>query len=289
QAAVETGAKVWALTRGAVSVGRSDRIRAAEQAQVWGLGRVAALEHPDTWGGLIDLPERVDSRVLSLVESVLADGSEDQVAVRSSGVFTRRLTPAGASAASGPWSLSGTALVTGGTGALGAQVARWLAGRGVEHLVLVSRRGPDSPGAPELADELRGLGVEVTVAACDVADRDAVAELVAGLSDLSVVVHAAGVAQSTPLVDCSVEEFAEVVAGKVAGAVNLHELTEDLDAFIVFSSIAATWGSGGQCGYAAGNAFLDALIEQRRADGLPGTSIAWGPWGRKRHGHGRSR
>ncbi|WP_433408269.1 type I polyketide synthase [Saccharomonospora azurea] len=278
QAAVETGAKVWALTRGAVSVGRSDRIRAVEQAQVWGLGRVAALEHPDTWGGLIDLPERVDSRVLSLVESVLADGSEDQVAVRSSGVFTRRLTPAGASAASGPWSLSGTALVTGGTGALGAQVARWLAGRGVEHLVLVSRRGPDSPGAPELADELRGLGVEVTVAACDVADRDAVAELLTGLSDLSVVVHAAGIAQSTALVDCSVEEFAEVVAGKVAGAVNLHELTEDLDAFIVFSSIAATWGSGGQCGYAAGNAFLDGLIEQRRTDGLPGTSIAWGPW-----------
>ncbi|MER7114164.1 type I polyketide synthase [Saccharomonospora azurea] len=275
QAAVDAGAKVWAATRGAVSVGRSDRIRAVEQAQVWGLGRVAALEHPDTWGGLIDLPEQVDSRVVSLVEGVLADGSEDQVAVRSSGVFARRLVPAAHSATvEESWSFSGTALITGGTGALGAQVARWLAGRGVEHLVLVSRRGH----APELADELRGLGVEVTVAACDVADRQAVAELVAGLSDLSVVVHAAGIAQSTPLVDCSVEEFAEVVAGKVAGAVNLHELTEDLDAFIVFSSIAATWGSGGQCGYAAGNAFLDALIEQRRTDGVPGTSIAWGPW-----------
>ncbi|MFC0111196.1 type I polyketide synthase [Kibdelosporangium aridum] len=278
QAAVDAGCKVWAVTRGAVSVGRSDRVRAVEQAQVWGLGRVAALEHPDVWGGLIDLPNQVDSRVLAMVEGVLADGTEDQVAVRSSGVFGRRLVPAAQTAGSEPWSFSGTALITGGTGALGSQVARWLAGRGIGHLVLVSRRGVDSPRASDLADELRELGAEVTLAACDVADRAAVAELVESLPGLSVVVHAAGVAQSTALAECSAEEFAEVVAGKVAGAVNLHELTRDLDAFIVFSSIAATWGSGGQCGYAAGNAFLDALIEQRRADGLPGTSVAWGPW-----------
>ncbi|SMC49258.1 type I polyketide synthase [Kibdelosporangium aridum] len=268
QAAVDAGAKVWAVTRGAVSVGR---VSSPEQAQVWGLGRVAALEHPEIWGGLIDLPEQFDADV---VRGVLADGTEDQVAVRAYGVFARRLVPAGDSAAAERRSFSGTALITGGTGALGSQVARWLAERGIGHLVLVSRRGH----APDLEAELRELGVEVTVAACDVADRTAVAELIAGLPELSVVVHAAGLAQSTPLLDCSAEEFAEVVAGKVAGAVNLHELTRDLDAFIVFSSIAATWGSGGQSAYAAGNAFLDALIEQRRADGLPGTSIAWGPW-----------
>ncbi|WP_037309269.1 type I polyketide synthase, partial [Amycolatopsis orientalis] len=243
-----------------------------EQAQVWGLGRVAALEHPEVWGGLIDLPAAGDARVLG----VLA-GSEDQVAVRASGVFARRLVRADAAEAK-PWAFGGTALVTGGTGALGGQVARWLAQRGAEHLVLVSRRGAASPGAEDLAAELRERGVEVTLAACDVADRAAVAELVGGLPGLSVVVHAAGVAQSTPLADCSVEEFRAVVDGKVAGAVNLHELTEGLDAFIVFSSIAATWGSGGQAAYAAGNAFLDALIEQRRADGLPGLSVAWGPW-----------
>ncbi|ANN18851.1 hypothetical protein SD37_26645 [Amycolatopsis orientalis] len=272
KSATGTGTKVWAVTRGAVSVGRDDRLSAPEQAQVWGLGRVAALEHPEVWGGLIDLPAAGDARVLNLLTGV-----EDQVAVRASGVFARRLVRA-AAAGQEPWAFSGTALVTGGTGALGAQVARWLAQRGVGHLVLVSRRGAASPGAEDLAAELREAGVEVTVAACDVADRAAVAELVGGLTDLSVVVHAAGVAQSTPLADCSVEEFRAVVEGKVAGAVNLHELTEGLDAFIVFSSIAATWGSGGQSGYAAGNAFLDALIEQRRADGLPGLSVAWGPW-----------
>ncbi|MFC3455475.1 type I polyketide synthase [Amycolatopsis speibonae] len=272
QAAVGTGVKVWALTRGAVSVGRDDRLTAPEQARVWGLGRVAALEHPEVWGGLIDLPASGDPRLFGVLAGV-----EDQVAVRASGVFARRLVRAGA-AGGEPWAFGGTALVTGGTGALGGQVARWLAQRGVEHLVLVSRRGAASPGAEDMAAELRELGVTVTLAACDVADRAAVAELVDGLPDLSVVVHAAGVAQSTPLADCSVDEFRAVVAGKVAGAVNLHELTEGLDAFIVFSSIAAAWGSGGQSAYAAGNAFLDALVEQRRADGLPGLSVAWGPW-----------
>ncbi|MFC3455473.1 type I polyketide synthase, partial [Amycolatopsis speibonae] len=272
QAAVGTGSKVWAVTRGAVSVGRSDRLSAPESAQVWGLGRVAALEHSEVWGGLIDLPASGDDRVLGVLAGV-----EDQVAVRASGVFARRLVRAGA-ADQEPWAFGGTALITGGTGALGGQVARWLAQRGAEHLVLVSRRGAASPGAEDLAADLRESGTRVTVAACDVADREAVAELIDELEGLSVVVHAAGVAQSTPLADCSVDEFRGVVESKVAGAINLHELTEGLDAFIVFSSIAATWGSGGQSGYAAGNAFLDALVEQRRADGLPGLSVAWGPW-----------
>ncbi|MFC0111198.1 type I polyketide synthase [Kibdelosporangium aridum] len=271
---IGTGTKIWAVTHGAVSTGPDDRLTSPEQAKVWGLSRVVALEHPEVWGGVIDADDQTDA-----VLAVLADGTEDQVAVRPNGVFARRLMPA-AKPIAGEWSFSGTALITGGTGALGAQVARWLAGRGVDHLVLVSRRGADSPGAAELADDLRELGVEVTLAACDVADRAATAELVAGLPDLSIVVHAAGVAQSTALLECTAEEFETVISGKVDGAVNLHEITKEmpLSAFIVFSSIAATWGSGGQSGYAAGNAFLDALVEQRRADGLPGTSVAWGPW-----------
>ncbi|WP_433470670.1 type I polyketide synthase [Saccharomonospora azurea] len=274
QAVIGSDTKVWAVTRGAVSTGPDDRLTSPEQAEVWGLARVVALEHPEVWGGVVDAGEQTDA-----VLAVLADGTEDQVAVRDTGVFGRRLVPA-PKPAPGDWSFSGTALVTGGTGALGSQVARWLAGRGVGHLVLVSRRGADSPGAAELADELRELGTEVTLAACDVADPDATARLVARLPELSVVVHAAGVAQSTPLVECTAEEFENVMSGKVAGARNLHEATKELplSAFIVFSSIAATWGSGGQCGYAAGNAFLDALIEQRRAAGLVGTSVAWGPW-----------
>ncbi|MEU1290510.1 type I polyketide synthase, partial [Kitasatospora sp. NPDC005856] len=172
-------AKVWSVTVGAVSVGRADRLASPWQAQVWGLGRVAALELPDVWGGLVDLPSVVDERAGRRLVAVLG-GVEDQVAVRSSGVYGRRFVravqPAGQS---GAWTPSGTVLVTGGLGALGASVARWLAERGVPHLVLTGRRGERTPGAAELVAELTGLGARVTVAACDVADRDAVASLLA--------------------------------------------------------------------------------------------------------------
>ncbi|MEV5128625.1 type I polyketide synthase [Streptomyces decoyicus] len=276
------GGRVWVVTRGAVAVGGSDGGPDPVGAAVWGLGRVAALELPDRWGGLVDLPEAVDRGVLDRLVGVLADGSEDQVAVRSSGVFGRRLVHAPAPVGDGGvegWRPRGTVLITGGTGALGARVARWAAERGAEHLVLTSRRGRAAPGASELEAELSALGVRVTVAACDVADRNAVEELLSGCS-VDAVVHAAGVVDSVPLGDADAEHFAEVMGAKVAGAVVLDELLGDrpLDAFVVFSSIAGVWGSGGQGAYAAGNAFVEGLVEARRARGVVGCAVAWGPW-----------
>ncbi|WP_436845277.1 type I polyketide synthase [Streptomyces sioyaensis] len=275
------GGRVWLVTRGAVAVGRSDGGPDPVQAAVWGLGRVAALELPDRWGGLVDLPEAVDRRALDRLAGVLAEGGEDQVAVRTSGVFGRRLVhaPAPAGDVEGGWQPRGTVLITGGTGALGARVARWVAERGAEHVVLTSRRGLEAPGAVELEAELSALGVRVTVAACDVANRDAVEELLAGCS-VDAVVHAAGVVDSVPLDDVDAEHFAEVMGAKVAGAVVLDEALRDraLDAFVVFSSIAGVWGSGGQAAYAAGNAFVEGLVEARRARGAMGCAVAWGPW-----------
>ncbi|WP_081481210.1 SDR family NAD(P)-dependent oxidoreductase [Saccharomonospora azurea] len=272
-------APLWLLTRGAVSAGRGDRPTDPVQAQVWGLGRVVGLEHPERWGGVLDLPDVVDEQAAARVLGVLAGGRETEVAVRPDGVYARRLVSSPQRAGTDSWSPTGTVLVTGGTGALGGEVARWAAREGAKRLVLTSRRGAEAPGASELADELREFGVDVTLAACDLADRDAVAALVKDCGpDLTAVVHAAGVSQSTPLADTTPEEFAAVIAGKVAGAMHLHELTADLDAFVVFSSIAGVWGSAGQVAYSAANAALDALVEQRRADGLPGTAVAWGPW-----------
>ncbi|WP_374223841.1 type I polyketide synthase [Streptomyces sp. ISL-11] len=282
----EVDAPLWCVTRGAVSTGASDAPTHPAQAQVWGLGRVAALEYPHRWGGLVDLPETLDARALSRLTGVLTGGDgEDQVAVRDTGVQARRLGHLTTSRPSGePWQPRGTVLVTGGTGALGGHVARWLAGAGAEHLVLTSRRGPAARGSDELRAELEALGARVTIAACDVADRNAVTALLDGLSgepELTAVVHTAGVETPGMLSDTTPEVFAEVLSAKVAGAVHLDELLGDrqLDAFVLFSSIAGIWGGGGQAAYSAANAFLDALAAARRARGLTATAVSWGPWG----------
>ncbi|WP_413116632.1 type I polyketide synthase [Streptomyces sp. CY1] len=279
-------APLWCGTRGAVSVGRSDRLVSPTQAMVWGLGRIVEVEYPQRWGGLVDLPETIDSRAMDRLAGVLAGAeAENQVAIRGSGVFAKRLVRASApeSTTGDGWRPAGSVLVTGGTGALGGHVARWLARTGAEHLVLTSRRGMAAEGAVELKAELEALGARVTVAACDAADRAALAALLEGIpaqSPLSAVVHTAGVLDDGVIDALTVERAAGVLRPKVDAVRNLHELTAgmDLSAFVLFSSAAGTIGGPGQGSYAAGNAYLDALAAQRRADGLPATSIAWGAW-----------
>ncbi|WP_370966485.1 type I polyketide synthase [Amycolatopsis sp. cg9] len=258
-------APLWCLTRAT-----------PDQAGIWGLGRSAALEVPERWGGLVELPAELDERAAGRLLAVLG-GGEDQVSVRASGVFGRRLVPAPAGGAPN-WRWRGTVLVTGGTGALGARVARWAAANGAERLVLTSRRGPDAPGATELAAELTAAGTPTAVEACDVADRDAVAALLARIPDLRGVVHTAGVLDDGVLDTLTPERLARVEAAKVDGALHLDELTHGLDAFVLFSGLAGTLGAAGQAGYAAANARLDALAETRRAAGRPALAVAWGPW-----------
>ncbi|WIX84130.1 SDR family NAD(P)-dependent oxidoreductase [Amycolatopsis carbonis] len=282
-------APVWSVTRGAVSVADLAEVSHPAQTAVWGWGRTAAVEYPRRWGGLIDVPAGEPDAILTarLAQVLMSGGStEDQLAIRPSGTWARRLARRALTPADVPeWEVpvAGTVLVTGGTGALGGHVARWLATSGVPHLVLLSRQGLQADGARDLEAELTGLGARVTVVACDAADREAMAEVIAGVPaeyPLAGVVHTAVVVDDGIIETVTGEQLATVFRPKVDAAVVLHELTRDLDLamFVMFSSISATLGGVGLSTYAAANAYLDGLAQYRRAQGLPATSIAWGTW-----------
>ena len=241
-------------------------------AAVWGLVRSAQSEHPDRFV-LVDAESVTDATA-----AVRAHAGEPQLAVRAGEVLVPRLARA-VTTVTGEWpSVDGTVLVTGGTGGLGATVARHLVtAHGVDSLLLVSRRGPAAPGVDDLVGELTGLGATVTVAACDVADRAALADLLA-TRPVAGVVHSAGVLADGLLESLTADQLDTVLRAKVTAATNLHELVPDARLFVLFSSAAGILGNAGQANYAAANAFLDALAHHRHARGLPATSLAWGLW-----------
>ncbi|MFF1903699.1 type I polyketide synthase [Kitasatospora sp. NPDC058218] len=278
------GRPLWCLTRGAVNIGIQDTLTAPAQAALWGLGRAAALEFPDRWGGLIDLPAANDARTAQyLLGALNGAAGDDQLAVRRSGVYSRRLVrkPAPEPAAGGGWQPSGTVLVTGGAEGLGRHAALWLARSGARRLIVTT--GPRTPeeALAGLREELAALGTDTAVLSCADADREELARLVAETpaeQPLTAVLHAADLPWTGSVTDTGAADLAEVFAAKVDTAFWLDELFADtpLDAFVVFSSIASVWGGGGQGVSGAANTVLDALVEWRRGRGLRATSIAWG-------------
>ena len=283
-----SSARLAIVTEHAVLAGEHDREPDPASAAVWGLVRAAQVEAPERFL-LVDLDEHQSS--WEALPSVLARASasgEPQLAVRDANVLVPRLARVEvvADQEDRPPFLDGdgTVLITGGTGGLGALLARHLvSARGVRHLLLASRSGGEGAGAGKLVDELSALGACVRIAACDVSDRAELQALISSVEaehPLRGVVHAAGVLDDSTIQSLDRERLERVLAPKVDGAWHLHELTaaSSLDAFVLFSSAAGTLGSAGQGSYGAANAFLDGLAEQRRAAGLPAVSLAWGAW-----------
>jgi acyl transferase domain-containing protein len=282
---IQCPARLWLVTGQAVGTGDADLAADPEQAQIWGLGRVAGLEHPDQWGGIADLPAVPDAMVWTRLAAVLADGVEDQVAIRPAGIFVRRLVRAPLRREVPPrsWHPRGTIMITGGTTPAGWQLARWLAASGAARLLLTTNEAVSTGSVAALAAELAALGADASITACEITDRGDLACVLAAVpasQPLTAVFHTAGSPGEAELSAIGLPEFAGMLEEKVAGAANLDELLTgyQLDAFVLFSSISAIWGSRGQAGYAAADAYLDALAERRKSRGLAATSIAWGPW-----------
>ncbi|MFF3914241.1 SDR family NAD(P)-dependent oxidoreductase [Streptomyces sp. NPDC001852] len=269
---------IW-VTRGAVAADDRDTVPGLAQSTLWGLARSARAEHPDLGLTLLDLE---DTDPAAALLAAVAHRDEPELAGRAGTYLVPRLVRARAAdtdRARTP--LDGTVLITGGLGAVGRHIARLLAEQGVPRLLLTSRRGADDPRTAEVTAELTALGAEVEVAACDVADAAALADLVGPVvGELRGVVHCAGVLDDGVVAELTPERLARVLRPKADGAAHLHRLTADaqLDLFLLVSSAAGVVGNAGQANYAAANAFVDQLAFHRRALGLPAVSLSFGAW-----------
>ncbi|NEP62573.1 MAG: SDR family NAD(P)-dependent oxidoreductase, partial [Symploca sp. SIO2G7] len=279
---------MWLVTQGTQGVFDEAEVVQPQQGSLWGLGRVISLEHPELNCFRVDLDPKsnVSETIPRLVDELLSNDDEDQIAIRQGVRYVARLvrqqkqkfTPEQLSIQS-----EACYLITGGLGGLGLQVAQWLVAQGAQHLVLIGRHAP-SEIAMETIQQLEQAGSKVSVLSGDISEQQDVVRIIKQIQEslppLKGVIHAAGVLDDGLLQNISWSQFTKVMAPKVAGTWHLHQQTQDLplDFFVCFSSIASMLGSPGQGNYAAANAFMDALAHYRRGQGLPGLSINWGAW-----------
>lgn len=282
------GLPLWVVTQAGVSVSTDDGAAHPSQSAAWGLGQSVCLEHPDLWGGLIDLPASATPRDLELLYAIVScPQAEDQLAIRGHRVSARRVTEAALppQRVERPhsWNPSGAALVTGATGRLGKRLVGWLADAGANPIVLLARSAATDPQLAEMAAELQSRGVSTTSVSVDLTDRPALAAVLSDLrrahGPIQTVVHAAAAIGWDAITDLTPEVFYTGYAAKAVGADHLVDLLDDEpETFILFSSAAGTWGGAHQGAYAAANAHIDALATQLRGKGRTVLAPAFGLW-----------
>ncbi len=274
---------LWLVTQGVLAVENSQV--ALAEAPLWGLGKTLSIEHPEWFGGLIDLPVQIgETEIKELLQIILDAQEEDQIVLRQGKRYVPRLVPFKVSD-SKAYSLSAehSYLITGGLGVLGLQVAQWLVKQGVEYLVLFSR-SKASESVQEKIQQMEQKGAKILVVQGDISIEEEMKRLFAQIGQtfppLKGVIHCAGISSTSMLKDLDWSEFKSVLKPKIQGTWLLHQLTKNLnlDFFVCFSSISAIWGSREQGHYAAANYFLDTLAHYRHTLGLPTLSINWGPW-----------
>jgi acyl transferase domain-containing protein len=275
--------RLWFVTQGAQCI--TPGVLQVAQSLIWGLGKVLALEHPQLWGGMVDLASEwtCDEAVAGLVQEIQNPDWEDHIAFRNGQRYVARLAR-GSVGESKPYTCPADAayLITGGLGALGLAVGRWLIDRGARHLTLVGRRPPTPEVAVDL-DSLRTTGADVRIHQADVSNESEMIRVLAEMDAAGVplrgVIHAAGVPGYESLRELDFKRFESVLRPKVEGSWVLHELTKNrsLEFFVGISTMASIWGAEKQAHYVAGNHFLDTLIRYRRGLGLPGLSLNLGP------------
>ena len=272
--------KLHVITMGTVGA-PSDQIGCLRGSSLWGMGKVAGHEHGELWGGLIDLEPSRSQPWEEVIKALLSNSSEDQLAYRKGLWLAPRLTPVEKeSLPTLKFNPHGAYLVTGGLGALGMPLAAWMVEQGARHLFLAGRNLPGPEKQAEI-HRLCAMGAQVKAVQADVVQEADVAHLLAQIKQpLKGIIHAAGILEDGLLTEATPETFRKVMAPKASGAWNLHKLTlsQDLDFFIMFSSMASVVGNRGQGNYAAANHFLDSLAMYRQGMGLKGLSINWGPW-----------
>ena len=273
---------VFFVTQGAIKVDNKDLVYNPDQAVIWALAKVFTLEHPKYWGGIIDLPIKpVQQDFVKLMSYTNSNVLEDHIAIRDNNTYVKRIiSNPKLSENNEIWKTSGTAIITGGCGFLGVNAANWLAGKGIDHIILLSRRGHISKEVKLSIDSIQTSGTKISIVKADVCDKNRMNEVISQIKSLKVVVHAAGSIEAELIEDFTYKSFQKNFKAKVLGLKILEELTidKDLDAFINYSSISSVWGAESLLSYAMANSYLDSWSSFQYQKGIPAYVVNWGPW-----------